>query len=245
MQRAFCFLVSIPLLLACAGCLACSLWVEAAVLAAVCFLLLYPWAPLPQAAASGGGIGAGKLTLLVLGAVIAAAGPALALLSGLASQLPGCSAGISGGPAQGCRLAGVDIDGLVSVVMPAFLLSVVTVPAGLLLMLLGAMLPKPKPVAVDKWIAAGVEAAKPTAAVPAPTAPTLRPASQIAIDDAVQEALVNYRAGCRVRTRCPSCRAVLLVASDSTAHVSPADQVAVSCACGACDGKIVLRQAPC
>jgi len=245
MQRIFRFLVSIPLLLVCAGCLAGGLWVEAAVLAAVCFLLLYPWAPLPQTAASSGGIGAGKLTLLVLGAVIAAAGPALAALSGLASQLPSCSAGISGGPAHGCRLAGVDIDGLVSLLLPAFLLSFVTVPAGLLLMLLGAMLPKPKPVPVAEWIAAAVEAGKPAATAPAAKPLALRPASRIAIDDAVQEALLNYRAGCEVRTRCPSCRSVLNVAPDGSEHASAARQLAVSCACGACAGKAALRQPAC
>lgn len=245
MQRALRLLVSIPLLPVCAGCLAGGLWIESAVLAAVCFVLLYPWAPLTPAAASGAGIGAGKLTLLVLGAVIAAAGPALALLSGLASQLPSCSAGVSGGPAQGCRLAGVDIDGLVGLLLPAFLLSFATVPAGLLLMLLGAMLPKPKPVPVAEWIAAAVVADKPPPAAPAAKTPALRPASRIAIDDAVQEALVNYRAGCLVRTRCPRCHAVLRVAPEGRGPAPLPDRFKVACACGACDSEVPLRRLPC
>jgi hypothetical protein len=146
MQRAFRLLLSIPLLLTVAGCLAASLWAESAVLATFCFLLLYPWAPLrPRGVPAGGGVGAGKLTLLVLGAFIAVTGPLIvAALGALSTQLPGCSIGGSGGPAYGCRLAGTDIDALIGLVTPAFVISFFTVPAGLLLILIGALLPSRK-----------------------------------------------------------------------------------------------------
>jgi hypothetical protein len=147
MPRAFRLLLSIVLLLTSAGCLATSLWAESAVLAALGFLLLYPWAPVrTQAAASAGRAGTAKHVLLVLGAIVALAGPMLFMvLGGLSAQLPGCVIGGSGGPAYGCRLAGFDIDGLIGLVTPAFVISFITVPAGLLLVLLGALWPRRKP----------------------------------------------------------------------------------------------------
>ena len=83
------------------------------------------------------------------------------------------------------------------------------------------------------------QASRQEAAEPLPP-PVLRP-----LDGPVYAALADFRAGHAPRTRCPECRALILVTPDAARSVSGSKHVTMACACGACDGRYeVLEQPP-
>jgi len=155
-----------------------------------------------------------RTVLLWTGLLAAVLLPVFAgLLLGLASLMPGCHGGGSSGSAMaGCTLGGFSFNGLLELLTPAILLSFVTVPVGLLLCLIGLFLPRRKAAA---------------------------PVVDDEAGNQVLAALRDLRMGRAARTRCPRCRAVILLAPGRTPD--GATRVNSACACGACDDSFELE----
>lgn len=150
-----------------------------------------------------------RKVLLATGLAVGVSLPVFAgILLGLTTLMPAChGGGSSGSPMSGCVLAGIDLNPLLDLLTPAILLALVTVPVGVVLCLIGLLLPKKK---------AGLSLAKDD------------------VGEALMAGLGDYRTGRPARTRCPRCRSVILFrpavrTSGNTAQLSSA------CACGACD----------
>jgi hypothetical protein len=155
-----------------------------------------------------------RTVLLLTGILVAALLPLVAgLLLGLSSLMPGChGGGSSGSPMSGCVLGGFDLNWLLELLTPAILLSLLTVPVGLLLCLVSLFLPGKKPV------------------------PSV---AEDAVESQVLAALRDLRAGRAARTRCPRCRAVILLSAGGRT-ADGGTRVNAACACGACDDSIEL-----
>lgn len=155
-----------------------------------------------------------RIVLLLTGIFVAALLPLVAgLLLGLSSLMPGChGSGSSGSPMSGCELGGIDLNWLLELLTPAILLSLLTVPVGLLLCLVSLFLPGKKAV---------------------------EPPVQDAVEDQVLAALRDLREGRAARTRCPRCRAVILLSAGGRT-ADGGTRVNAACACGACDDSIEL-----
>ena len=154
-----------------------------------------------------------RTVLLWTGLIVAMLLPVCAgLLLGLSSLMPGCHGGGSSGSAMsGCELGGFNLDWLLELLTPSMLLSLVTIPVGLLLCLVGLFMPRKK------------------AAVPA---------VDNEVETQVLAALRDLREGRAARTRCPRCRAVILLTAGRTPD--GALRVNSACACGACDDSLEL-----
>ncbi len=154
-----------------------------------------------------------RTVLLWTGLIVALLLPIFAgLLLGLVSLMPGCSGGGSSGSAMsGCTLGGVELNGLLRLLMPAIMLSFITVPVGLLLCLVGLFMPK-KQAAVQ--------------------------CMDNEVENQVLAALRDLRGGRAARTRCPRCRAVILLAAGRAPDGGL--RVNSTCACGACDDSVEL-----
>jgi hypothetical protein len=59
------------------------------------------------------------------------------ILAVLSSLMPGCSIGGSGGPASGCFVLGISFNWLINFATLAALISIFTVPIGLLICFIG------------------------------------------------------------------------------------------------------------
>lgn len=154
-----------------------------------------------------------RTVLLWTGFIVAILLPVCAgLLLGLSSLMPGChGGGASGSAMSGCELGGFDLNWLLELLTPAILLSLLTIPVGLLLCLVGLFMPRKK-VAV--------------------------PAVDNEVGTQVLAALRDLREGRAARTRCPRCRAVILLTAGRAPDGAP--RVNSACACGACDDSIAL-----
>lgn len=154
-----------------------------------------------------------RTILLWTGLIVAILLPVCAgLLLGLSSLMPGCHGGGSSGSAMsGCELGGFNLNWLLELLTPAFLLSLITVPVGLLLCLVGLFMP-------------GKRAAEPIV--------------ENEVETQVLAALRDLREGRAARTRCPRCRAVILLTAGRAAD--GALRVNSACACGACDDSLEL-----
>lgn len=154
-----------------------------------------------------------RTVLLWTGLIVAILLPVCAgLLLGLSSLMPGCHGGGSSGSAMsGCELGGFNLNWLLELLTPSMLLSLVTIPVGLLLCLVGLFMPRKK------------------AAVPA---------VDNEVETQVLAALRDLREGRAARTRCPRCRAVILLTPGRTPD--GALRVNSACACGACDDSLEL-----
>lgn len=154
-----------------------------------------------------------RTVLLWTGLIVAILLPVCAgLLLGLSSLMPGCHGGGSSGSAMsGCELGGFNLDWLLELMTPSMLLSLVTIPVGLLLCLVGLFMPRKKAAA---------------------------PAVDNEVETQVLAALRDLREGRAARTRCPRCRAVILLTPGRTPD--GALRVNSACACGACDDSLEL-----
>ena len=76
------------------------------------------------------------------GLILAGFFPLYAVLAlGLGSQLPGCNLGGSGGAASGCYLLGIDLSIAVQYGTVSLLASLLAVPVGAIIALIGLFLP--------------------------------------------------------------------------------------------------------
>lgn len=168
---------------------------------------------MPAASSAPPAVSTTRTVLLWTGFIVAILLPVCAgLLLGLSSLMPGCHGGGSSGSAMsGCELGGFDLNWLLELLTPAILLSLLTIPVGLLLCLVGLFMPRKK-VAV--------------------------PAVDNEVGTQVLAALRDLREGRAARTRCPRCRAVILLTAGRAPDGAP--RVNSACACGACDDSIAL-----
>lgn len=85
-----------------------------------------------------------RKVLLATGLAVGVSLPVFAgILLGLTTLMPAChGGGSSGSPMSGCVLAGIDLNPLLDLLTPAILLALVTVPVGVVLCLIGLLLPK-------------------------------------------------------------------------------------------------------
>ena len=82
--------------------------------------------------------------ILPIGLFVALICPAVLFVGfGLWSQMPHCGAGDSG-PAKGCVLLGINLNWLIDLTVLSFVGAFFLVPIGLLTMLIGAFLYKPR-----------------------------------------------------------------------------------------------------
>lgn len=72
----------------------------------------------------------------------------------------------------------------------------------------------------------------------------LPPAAPRALDTAIHAALVDFRDGRPPRTRCPQCRALVLVTPERERTPGVATPATMACACGACDGRYEVGALP-
>jgi len=168
---------------------------------------------MPAASSTPPAVSSSRTVLLWTGLIVAILLPVCAgLLLGLSSLMPGCHGGGSSGSAMsGCELGGFNLNWLLELLTPAILLSLLTIPVGLLLCLVGLFMPRKK-VAV--------------------------PAVDNEVGTQVLAALRDLREGRAARTRCPRCRAVILLTAGRAPDGAP--RVNSACACGACDDSIAL-----
>ena len=168
---------------------------------------------MPAASFTPPAVSSSRTVLLWAGFIVAILLPVCAgLLLGLSSLMPGChSGGSSGSAMSGCELGGFNLNWLLELLTPAILLSLLTIPVGLLLCLVGLFMPRKK-VAV--------------------------PAVDNEVGTQVLAALRDLREGRAARTRCPRCRAVILLTAGRAPDGAP--RVNSACACGACDDSIAL-----